>query len=114
MSIERSPSKSPKPHRDDRDWPYAEYPASLPRRGLSVDGPYPVPAAALSPHGGEQVISVQDLPEDAHQFLIVIVPACESVLGVSLLGPDAEHEATQIVFIVSPENGAVWTYNQCG
>lgn len=107
-------TKSPAAKRADRDWPYPDYPAFLPPRGLAIEGPFPVPFVALFPLGGDRVFSVQDLPEDADKFLIVFVQACEAGLGVSLLGPDAESEGAQIVFFINPETGTVWTYNQCG
>lgn len=106
-------TKSPAGSRSDRDWPYEGYPEVLPRQGLAVDGPYPVPFLALFPSIQSQVFSVQDLPDDGDQFLIVMVTADEETLGMSLLGSDAEAEGVQIAFLVSPDTGAVWTYNQC-
>lgn len=105
--------KSPKRHSGDRKWPYPNYPAELPHQSLAVDGPYPTPFLALFPGGERGTLSVQDLPEDAAQFLIVVVTAREATLGVSLLGPEAEDSAAQIVFIVDPVAGSVWTYSQC-
>lgn len=106
-------SQSPRARRADRDWPYPDYPEVLPSRGLEIEGPHPVPYLALSPAGGHRTLSVQDLPEDGGQFLIVVVTAREKTLGVSLLGSAAEDTAVQIVFVVNPTTGAVWTYNHC-
>lgn len=106
-------TKSPKSHSSDRQWPYPDYPATLPARGLTVDGPYPVPFLALFPNGGNRTLSVQELPEDGDQFLIVMVTAREATLGVSLLGADAEAEGVQCVFLINPPTGAIWAYNQC-
>ena len=105
--------KSPKRHTEDRKWPYPKYPAQLPGQTLAVDGPYPMPFLALGPGGDHGTLSVQDLPEDGARFLIVVVTAREATLGVSLLGPDAEDSAAQIVFIIDPAVGSVWTYSQC-
>lgn len=107
-------TQSPAAKRGDRDWPYEGYPDSLPQCGLAVDGPYAMPFLALFPSHDSHAFSVQDLPEDGDQFLIAMVTTNEATLGVSLLGPDAEAEGAQILFLVSPETGAVWTYNQCG
>lgn len=105
-------TQSPAATRGDRDWPYPDYPESLPAQGLEVDGPYPIPILLLLEGDSGNSFCPQPLPEDADQFLVVVVPACNETFGMSLLGEDAE--GAQIVFLVHPETGAVWTYNHCG
>jgi hypothetical protein len=87
------------------DWPYADYPDTLPHLGLRVLDPLPCPLDAFG-QLTHQGLHLADPDE-----MIVIVPSTEDYGGVSIWG---EHGwGVQIIFYITTADRTVVADSQC-